>query len=312
MSPGEHLSETTALSNRAAPIELTATPFYPQEELQCGPAALATVLDSAGSRATPDALVSEVYVPGLEGSLQPELLGAIRRRGLLAYELPPTLEGLAAELVAGRPVLVLQNLGLASRPIWHYAVVIGADASTETVTLRSGREQRLQMSSTKFMSSWDKAGRWALVVLHPDEAPADPRRERLHRAVLGLEAAGRPAEASQAWRVVLHIWPDDSVALFGLGNARYSLGDLHGARVAWERYVKQNPAEPSGLNNLAVVLGDLGCRNLALELARATLNTLAPDDEAYPQVFDTVSALEGLPVGKEPEFCRTAERASQS
>jgi hypothetical protein len=229
------------------------------------------VLGPAGSRVTPDVLASEVYTPGLKGSLQPDLLGAIRRRGLLAYELPPTLEALSAELAAGHPILVLQNLGPVSRPVWHYAVVIGADASTETITLRSGREARLQMPTRKFMRSWDKADRWAVVVLRPDEVPVDPRRERLHRAVLGLEAAGRPVAASQAWSAVINIWPDDSVALFGLGNARYSLGDPVGARAAWTRYVKLNPGDPSGINNLAVVLGDLGCRNLALQLARETL-----------------------------------------
>lgn len=261
------------------------------------------MLGPAGSRVTPDVLVSEVYTPGLKGSLQPDLLGAIRRRGLLAYELPPTLEALSAELAAGHPILVLQNLGPVSRPVWHYAVVIGADASTETITLRSGREARLQMPTRKFMRSWDKADRWAVVVLRPDEAPVDPRRERLHHAVLGLEAAGRPAEASQAWSAVLNIWPDDSVALFGLGNARYALGDREGARAAWERYVKQNPGDPSGSNNLAVVLADLGCRTLALDLARQTLSTLAPGDDAYPQVLDTVSTLESLPTGRDPDHC---------
>ncbi len=269
------------------------------------------MLGPAGSRVTPDVLASEVYTPGLKGSLQPDLLGAIRRRGLLAYELPPTLEALSAELAAGHPILVLQNLGPVSRPVWHYAVVIGADASTETITLRSGREARLQMPTRKFMRSWDKADRWAVVVLRPDEVPVDPRRERLHRAVLGLEAAGRPVAASQAWSAVINIWPDDSVALFGLGNARYSLGDPVGARAAWTRYVKLNPGDPSGINNLAVVLGDLGCRNLALQLARETLDKLTPGDDAYPQVLDTVSTLESQPAGRDPGHCIPVGAANQ-
>ena len=40
----------TALATRA---ELTDTPFFPQEEYQCGPAALATVLKAKGRDITP-------------------------------------------------------------------------------------------------------------------------------------------------------------------------------------------------------------------------------------------------------------------
>ena len=36
----------------AAPVELTATGFYPQSDSLCGPAALATVLDASGAEVT--------------------------------------------------------------------------------------------------------------------------------------------------------------------------------------------------------------------------------------------------------------------
>ena len=38
--------------------ELAQVPFFPQDEYQCGPAALATVLASAGAKVTPDWLMS--------------------------------------------------------------------------------------------------------------------------------------------------------------------------------------------------------------------------------------------------------------
>ncbi|HEY3517213.1 MAG TPA: hypothetical protein VGL98_09230, partial [Gammaproteobacteria bacterium] len=93
-------------------LELTAVPFFPQTEYQCGPAALATVLKHAGADVDADALTPEVYAPGLRGSLQPELLGATRRHGFIPYVIEPEPSALAAELAARRPVLVLQNLGL--------------------------------------------------------------------------------------------------------------------------------------------------------------------------------------------------------
>jgi hypothetical protein len=42
--------------------------------------------------------------------LQPELLGATRRHGLIPYVLAPDPSALTAELAARRPVLVLQNV----------------------------------------------------------------------------------------------------------------------------------------------------------------------------------------------------------
>ena len=42
-------------------LELRDTPFFPQEEYQCGPAALATVLAASGVAVSPDDLTGKVY-----------------------------------------------------------------------------------------------------------------------------------------------------------------------------------------------------------------------------------------------------------
>ena len=57
-----------------AAIELESTPFYPQDDYQCGPAALATLLGAAGRPSSPEALVDEVYIPARRGSLEPEMI----------------------------------------------------------------------------------------------------------------------------------------------------------------------------------------------------------------------------------------------
>ena len=72
-----------------ARVELESTPFFPQSDYQCGPAALATVLAADGVDVTADQLVSEVYLPGRRGSLQVALIAATRARGRLPYTLPP-------------------------------------------------------------------------------------------------------------------------------------------------------------------------------------------------------------------------------
>ena len=113
----------------------------PATDYQCGPAALATVLVASGAQVSPDDLVAEVYLPGRKGSLQAELIAAARSRGRLPYVLPPSLDDLLAQLAAGHPVLVLQKTGAGPWPGWHYAVVIGYDASRDRLLLRSGTER---------------------------------------------------------------------------------------------------------------------------------------------------------------------------
>ena len=60
-------------------------PFFAQEELQCGPAALAMTLNWSGIAVQPSDLTPEVFTPDLKGSLQSALIGATRRHGRVAY-----------------------------------------------------------------------------------------------------------------------------------------------------------------------------------------------------------------------------------
>ena len=60
-------------------VELGATPFHPQEDYQCGPAALAMALGAAGLATSPEQLARQIFLPGREGTLQIEMLAGARR-----------------------------------------------------------------------------------------------------------------------------------------------------------------------------------------------------------------------------------------
>jgi tetratricopeptide (TPR) repeat protein len=240
-------------------LELRNTPFFPQEEFQCGPAALATVLGASGVAVQPDALAPQVFLPKRHGSLQAELIGATRRQGRLAYLLPGDGQALLSELDAGRPVLLLQNLGVEKIPIWHYAVLIGYDTDRNVALLRSGRRERLEMRWQRFARAWHDAGRWAMTTLAPGIIPAQSDATRYLEAVAGFEAAGNRRAATVSYEAAIARWPDEPMAWLGLGNVSYADGDRAAAADAYSRAATLAPGNAAVRNNLAQVLADAGC-----------------------------------------------------
>ena len=240
-------------------IELDATPFFPQEEFQCGPAALATLLVASGVEVTPDALAPQVFIPGREGSLSLELVGATRRHGRLPWVLDTSADEMVNELEAGRPVLLLQNLGVPQIPIWHYAVLIGYDAERNVAILRSGGTERLEMKWQRFARAWHQGGRFAMTVLHPEEIPAHAEPARFIETAAGLEAAGQRGAARTAYETAISRWPDEPLAWLGLGNLALAEGNRAAAADAYLRAIMLAPDNAAARNNLAELLLDAGC-----------------------------------------------------
>jgi tetratricopeptide (TPR) repeat protein len=273
-----------------AGAELADTPFFPQRDYECGPAALATVLVASGVEVTADELLGRVYLPGRKGSLQAELTAASRSYDRLPYSLPPNLPSLLSEIAAGHPVLVLQNLGFERVPVWHYAVVVGFDADRDQLVLRSGTEKRALMSARRFISSWERAGSWAIVVLEPEILPASAERGRFLEAAAGLEAAHRYDAAARAYGVALARWPGDTTALLGIGNVSYARGDLERAESVYRILLGIDPAHAIARNNLAQTLLDRGDPQAALAEIRAARAALA-DERLAPLLAQTEEAI---------------------
>ena len=242
------------LDASAGRVELEDAPFYPQQRYQCGPAALATVLTMSGTNISLPAIVDKVYLPEKSGSLQVELMAATRTSGRLPYVIDGTLSAVWNELAAGRAVLVLQNLGVAAIPRWHYAVVVGIDPQQREVILRSGTDRRRITATKTFLRTWRRGDYWAVVVLRPGEMPANVDQGRYFETIAALEQAGELDEAAVAWQTALRVWPGSSAALFGLGNVRFASGQFAEAEEFYRRLLARDDRLLVARNNLALAL----------------------------------------------------------
>jgi tetratricopeptide (TPR) repeat protein len=276
--------ETLRLRTQTAAVELTSVPFHPQDDYQCGPAAVAMLLGADGIDVAPNDLVPEIYVPARQGSLQPEIVAALRRRGRVPYPLGANIDAALTELRAGRPVLVLQNLGTRRLPVWHYAVLIGFDPVHQRFVLRSGRERRLQMPARRFLETWDRGGRWMLVVADPAAPAASADAEGWLRAVAAFESLGELDTAVTAYRAATRRWPETAMVWAALGNGLAQRADWPAAESAYAKALALDAAAPLVRNNRAWTLAQLGCRAAALAEVDAGLIM------AMPAQRDTLTA----------------------
>lgn len=269
-------------------IELGEVPFFPQKDYQCGPAALATTLANIGVKVTPEDLVSQVYLPARQGSLQIEMIAAARRYGMVSYQLAPRFKDLLQEVAAGNPVIVLQNYGVWPIPVWHYAVVVGYDYQKGELLLRSGEKPRLEIPFGILEYTWKESEYWAMVVIPPDHIPVTANESDYLLAVAAIEHAGNPRAAKQAYTTFLARWPNNLGAAIGLSNVLYAMGELREAEFALRRAVIIHPESVAVLNNLAQVLSDRGHNDEAMTLierAGALGGILAPAVQETKQLI---------------------------
>jgi hypothetical protein len=267
---------------------LSDTPFFPQTEYRCGPAALATALGAIGIPVQPAALADEVFLPAREGSLQAEMIGAARRHGAVATQIPPTVEAVLREVAAGHAVVVLQNLGLSFAPLWHYAVVVGYDLDASEVLMRSGSTQRASMLMRTFEHTWARSGFWAFVALPPGEWPLTAQADAVVEAAVGFERSATPAQALRAYETGLRRWPGSLPLAIGLGNAAHASGGKRRAAEVFRAAAEQHGSAAAWVN-LAKVLLELGEREAGIAAAQRAVNdptwgAQAREALAYPTI----------------------------
>lgn len=238
----------------ARQAELADVPFFAQTEYHCGPAALAAALNDTGLNTNPSDLATAIYTPGRKGTLQTEILTGTRRNGRLALPVSG-LEDAFDKIEEGYPVLVLQNLGLDIAPQWHYALLVGYDLKSEQVILRSGTTERKFLDMDTFEHTWRRASYWGQIFAKPGgPVPSDTKMSDWLSAAVGMQRAGREADAETAFRTAEKQWPDRAAPQVSLAYLQIRNDKLEDARRTLEGALSKEPDHPVALNNLAHVL----------------------------------------------------------
>lgn len=132
-----------------------AVPFRAQESRDdCGPAALASLLDHRGMHLSVAEVTRAVYTPALGGSLLPDLENFARAQGFVTRSGRGDLVLLRQQIDAGRPVLIPVETGfwVATRP--HYLVIFGYAA--EGFLAHAGTLEGVFIKSDDLRAQWEK------------------------------------------------------------------------------------------------------------------------------------------------------------
>ncbi|VAW70887.1 hypothetical protein MNBD_GAMMA12-336 [hydrothermal vent metagenome] len=270
-------------------IEHAHTPFYPQNKYHCGPAALATALDSIKHHYPLTDIVQKVYLPGRKGTLKSDLLSATRRYQLIAYQLKPELKFLLTELSKGNVVIVFQNLGVKYIPRWHYAVAIGYDLHNNTIILRSGKHKRRVTKLALFERTWKRSGYWAIVVTPATKIPATATALQWMIALSLYEKdASHPQSVKQAYRIALKRWPQHSLLHLTSANYWFQQKSWYQARRYYYKAVTLDSQNADAWNNYANLQLTLKRYQAALISSRKAIRIGGRNLSAYKRTLQEI------------------------
>ncbi len=141
-------------------------PFYAQSNELCGPTALKMVLAEEGFDSPLDTLITYTYSPNLKGSTKSDMLGAVRRLGLVPIKIK-SLDKLLESVTLGHPVVVFYNSGLSFHTVWHFGVLTGYDLEAKKVYVHAGEVPNQRMNLDFFYERWLEGDLWAMAISSP-------------------------------------------------------------------------------------------------------------------------------------------------
>jgi len=143
-------------------------PYFAQEDFQCGPAALATVVnywylkDGSGKHLPIETIVADIYSPSARGVLGMDLGLYARKLGFNVVDHQGSVGEIRRNIDLGVPVIILVDYGVFAYQRNHFMVAKGY--TDDGIIVNSGREENQVIPAEDLNRIWKKTGFWLLAI----------------------------------------------------------------------------------------------------------------------------------------------------
>ena len=147
-------------------VLLRGVPFFRQDDFQCGPSALATVIHywyvkkNVDKRPSYDDIVAAVYSPGARGVLGVDLELYAKRLGFDAAQYSGSIADIRDNINKEVPLIILVDYGFLMYQGNHFMVTTGY--TDDGIVVNSGRKQNEIIPDRELEKIWQKTGYWSL------------------------------------------------------------------------------------------------------------------------------------------------------
>jgi hypothetical protein len=150
-------------------VILPDIPFFKQEDYQCGPTVLATVIDfwykrtGKGAWITPEQIVPEIYSPTARGVLGIDLEIYAQKQGFTGRQFAGNVADLRKAIDIGTPPIIFVDYGFGLYQRGHFMVVTGY--GPEGIVVNSGSYENRFIPEKELERTWKKTGYWTFILL---------------------------------------------------------------------------------------------------------------------------------------------------
>jgi len=143
-------------------------PYFEQEDFQCGPASLATVINywyiknNSNERLSIDAIITEVFSTRVKGVLSLDLELYARKLGFNSLQYSGAIEEIKRNIDENAPVIILVDYGVSFFQQNHFMVAKGY--TWDGIIFNSGRRENHLILNESLIKIWKKTGFWILVI----------------------------------------------------------------------------------------------------------------------------------------------------
>ena len=143
-------------------------PFFKQDDYQCGPSALASVINywytkkAVPKNITVEEIVAAIYSPSARGILGIDLESYARKKGLQVKQYSGSIADIKESIDGGTPLILFVEYGFLFYQLNHFIVTKGY--TQEGIIVNSGRKENELIPNEELDKIWRKTGYWSLLI----------------------------------------------------------------------------------------------------------------------------------------------------